>query len=334
MISVVTVTYGNRWQYLQQMISPLLGEKNISRIVIVDNGSNYDLRLELDNLHSSKIHLIQLANNTGSANGFKSGIDFVQEKNETAFVYLLDDDNVIQENTINALIYFWDSSGAKNKNVQVALLSLRNDRKYLVNAARGESLLTLFPNGNLFLGFDLLRLPRILLLKIKSKYFRNRKNEMKARKIPMAPYGGLFFHRDIISVIGLPDDRFFVYTDDFEFTYRITKTHGEIWLIPESEIQDVSINQLYRSKHSLFRSRYLEAKGNIAYFSVRNPTFFSSRKLVTSQTIFRINIAVYTCYLFLLAIFTGKLKRFKIYLKAVSDGLKGNFEIKQINNGE
>ena len=53
------------------------------------------------------------------------------------------------------------------------------------------------------------------------------------------PYGGLFFHRSIIDIIGLPDTNYFLYGDDFDFSYRITKKGGKIFLVTQSVIEDL-----------------------------------------------------------------------------------------------
>jgi len=218
MISVVTVTYGNRWEYLQQTVTRLMKDQNVSRIIVVDNGSSYDLKFKLNELRSVKIQLLPVDVNKGSAFGFKYGITHLLGIGDTSFIYLLDDDNLILENSIEYLNSFWESSSLKSKNSQLALLSLRNDRKYLIESAGGRPLHFLFPNGNLFLGFDILRFPQIFFYKMRNFFLRKRVKALNPVKIPMAPYGGLFFHRDIISTIGLPYEPFFAYTDDFSLT--------------------------------------------------------------------------------------------------------------------
>ncbi len=50
---------------------------------------------------------------------------------------------------------------------------------------------------------------------------------------------GLFFHKDLIEKIGLPDESYFLYVDDFDFTYRITKAGGEIWMVTNSHLHDL-----------------------------------------------------------------------------------------------
>ena len=57
--------------------------------------------------------------------------------------------------------------------------------------------------------------------------------------VPVAPYGGLFFHKKLIDIIGYPMEDLFLYQDDFEYTYRITKNGGKIYLILNSTVKDL-----------------------------------------------------------------------------------------------
>ena len=53
-----------------------------------------------------KISLIKLSKNTGSANGFKVGIETAVK--EFNFIWLLDDDNKPRKNALEVLVEFWN----------------------------------------------------------------------------------------------------------------------------------------------------------------------------------------------------------------------------------
>ncbi|MBA2407987.1 MAG: glycosyltransferase [Chitinophagales bacterium] len=326
MISVLTVTYGNRWHLLNRVLMRLIEDETISFILIVNNDVSYNISLLVSELNTSKIKLLNLDKNYGSAKAYNIGLSYLAELNKVNLIWLLDDDNLPLPNASRVLLKYWSLISCHDKNESRALLSIRKDRKYLMDAAHGLPVKMVFPRGNLFLGFGIVELVNIIIYKISRKKFLKKGTLLESIKIPMAPYGGLFFHKNILFKIGLPDERFFVYVDDFEFTYRITKTGGEIWLISESEIVDIDDSWIIKTQQGLFKSRYLQQADFRPYYTIRNYTYFAKYNLVTNPVLFIINILIYSLYVFFIAFASGKLQEFKVFCRAIREGIRGDLE--------
>ncbi|MFN3315563.1 MAG: glycosyltransferase, partial [Raineya sp.] len=93
-VCAVTVTYGNRFHLLEKLLNALQ-EIAVSEVVIVSNGSSQEsseaLKKYLES-YNKKFYLLELPNNTGSAGGFRLGIETAL-KGECDFIWILDDDN-------------------------------------------------------------------------------------------------------------------------------------------------------------------------------------------------------------------------------------------------
>jgi GT2 family glycosyltransferase len=328
MIGVLTITNGRRWHLLSQTLTFIKRETLIKKIIIVNNAVPYNLENEVKKLDTEKIIVITMTHNIGSAGAFKKGLKFFYDDPDLEFIFLLDDDNLPNRNgIISGLLNKWRMLSVNGANKKVGLLTLRNDRKYLNNVVLGEPIKRNFPNGNLFLGFGIIELPQIVWYKIFKKLKCTLFTKKNLIKIPMAPFGGLFIHKSLLNIIGYPDERFFLYVDDFEWTHRITMNKGEIWLIADFEIIDTDIAWINSTKQTFFHSRYLEQGDFKSYISVRNYTYFAKNHLAKIKILFIINIVVYLIYVFVIALFRKKLSQYKLFISAIRDGWRGNFQL-------
>ena len=142
--------------------------------------------------------------------------------------------------------------------------------------------------------------------------------------MPYVPYGGLLLHRSIINDIGYPDERFFLYVDDSEYTHRITQSGATIWLIPSCKIVDVDKSQGLGYKKVFLHSQLLDQWNFRTYYHVRNRIYFYSECFTGNKLIFKINKALYLAYLRLISLASNKSAAYKKLVVAVNDGLTGN----------
>jgi GT2 family glycosyltransferase len=237
-VCCVLVTYGDRFHFLEDVVHALLGQA-VNRIFIVDNGSTANSRDRLEELKGrcpEKIRIIQLPENTGSATGYKAGMKEAYRCGDCEFIWLLDDDNMPQGNALEVLIENWKSlRGGKDKDI--ALLSLRKDRKLFLDISTGVPVSKCFRRRSSFLDFHILDLPSIALRRALHRRMTGSGKGAGKAVIPFAPYGGLFFHKSLLDRIGYPNEDFFLYHDDSEFTYRITALGGSIYLIADSIVE-------------------------------------------------------------------------------------------------
>ncbi|WP_461450613.1 glycosyltransferase [Mucilaginibacter sp.] len=321
----ITVTYGNRWHLVNQIINRLLRLDHISNIVVVNNGSGYNVKEKLNELNDDRVILVDCEENLGSAGGYNRGIAYAHQNTDADFFWLLDDDNLPEEDALAALLN--SRSEINMPNDQLALLSLRTDRELDHKFAHGADPYKYYLIPDDFLGFSFLRIGRNKLMKLvqKRKQQSTVVNQMLDKvKMPYAPYGGFFFHREMADKIGYPDERFYLYVDDEEYTYRVTGNGGSIWLIPASKINDIDTTDVrVEYKLSQFSSKYLDLWNFRMYYRVRNSIYFHKKTTLKNPVIFNINKMLFLGKLKALSIISSKQKEYSEFVAAVTDGLQG-----------
>lgn len=320
-VCVLTVTYGNRWAFLAQVLRRVLSFAEVVQVVIVDNASDFKAIKEVRQFRDTRLKVINNVDNQGSAGGYKQAVEFAHLFVDTDFIWLLDDDNLPDENALANLLQKWDEiSGADDEK---ALFCLRTDRKPHIKIAQGENPYRYYLVPNNFLGFSLTRIFYNRFLKLQDR-FKKPGTFKDHVKIPYVPYGGLLLHHKIIDKIGYPNENFFLYVDDSEYTYRITASGGTIWLIPESKITDVDQSQGINYRKKIFASSFLNQWNFRIYYHVRNRLFFYKPITVKNEFLFNLNKSIFLNWLKLISIISSKQREYQKLLIAVSDGLNSN----------
>lgn len=329
-VCCVLVTYANRSHLLLRVVEEL-SRQGITKIVIVDNASVEQSAVEIERLarDNKSVVVYRFPTNEGSAKGFKKGLEMACET-DCDFIWILDDDNLPTSGVLQSLKRQWEQiSLSGNKEEKLALLCMRADReefKRVLGKGTSEAIL---PPRNSFMGFHI----REIFLKLKERIMPSGKPEIALRETPLrvdaAPYGGFFFHKEMLRVNGLPDDSFVLYIDDLDFTYRITRAGGEIWLIPECIVGDIDKSfYLPESKKILYHSSLDTPKEAFAYYVVRNSVYFAARNRVTSKSVFILNKYLFILFISLAAIIRGKFKRLWLIYTAIGDGIQGRMGAK------
>ncbi|QJW56694.1 hypothetical protein HL670_03591 [Serratia plymuthica] len=319
-ICVVIVTYGERAHLVKQVVDSCAGE-TVKKIIIVDNGSGDDNKNKLAsiaNTYPQVVDILTMASNTGSAGGFHAALEKASAVNETDFILALDDDNKIELKDIHKLEEYWQQNVDKSAEDNTVLLALREDRLHYMQfiATRNDDVLLGAKNS--FMGFHIANY-------LKKIFGNSTEKKVYPEKIvsPIAPYGGMFFHRSLLRRHGLPKKEMFLYCDDTEFSYRITKAGGEIIIIPDAKIIDLDQSWDSGARKKRFNSPVLETKDDFrVHYSFRNRVFFERENLVTNKIVYYSNILIYLANLTVKAVYHGKLSRVKFVIKSICDGLK------------
>jgi GT2 family glycosyltransferase len=322
-VCVVTVTYGNRFNLLKQVVDAAFKE-GVYKVIVVDNNSEPESRKKLKEyekeLGSQKIKVLYLDDNYGSAGGFKRGLEEAYNDPDCEFIWLLDDDNKPMKGALQVLLDFWNSV----KEEDSALLSYRFKREYPAKESiiynKPEIVLGL---KNSFLKFHIREFPKKIFRYLERIFLKKHNISMEEDygfgSVPVAPYGGLFITKSIINKIGFPDESFYLYEDDTEWTYRITKNGGKIYLILNSKIDDIDLSPTVpRNAQQTQFYMISRAESFRVYYSIRNRVYFEINNLVSNKIIYWINIFTY-----LLLISLSSTKNLKIIIKAIRDGFKG-----------
>jgi GT2 family glycosyltransferase len=323
-IACLIVTYGDRWQYLSQVVTACLGSNHTAAVVILDNASTYDVASEVQNLQDSdRVKVIRSDRNTGSAGGYNQVIAFGQTLDNIDYYLMLDDDNVPQKDTIERLCLYAAASSTN------ALMCVRPDREELVYAANNSTGLALKKNS--FLGFSIRSILR--------EHLRLQGNSTSAQSnLEYAPYGGLFVSREALISTQLPLKDYFLYVDDHEYSSRIAANFGGIKIVRDAVVIDVERSWNLPKANSippLFDPNSSEIR---AYYGTRNRAHFEKQSLINSNSEYFLNMFLYTAWLLIKSFRHGLLpkqavRRLRLLKTAVTNGRNGHLgEIQSINS--
>lgn len=321
-VTVVTVTYGRRWCFLSEVLRALLPNEHIATIIVVDNGSEENIAALTRGLGSNKVHVISMGHNRGSAAGFKRGIEEACARGKGELIWLLDDDNKPEPECLARLLAYYQALGNDPNNCFLALRERQRDQVELINMGYSAD-----PRPNSFLGFHW----RDIVRKIVKRMRRKQANGLAGikfalAKVAYAPYGGFLFHRSWVNKVGLPDESFFLYGDDHEYTWRFTQQGASIWLCANCRIIDIDISW-HHQKHDANPFLSPKASAMRMFYASRNRAYFEKAYLTTNILAYAFNIVLYISFMLVKSMVRererrGVLKRLVLFIKALRLGWK------------
>ncbi len=247
----VVVTF-NRRALLEKCLDALAAQtRALDRILVVDNAST-DGTPEWVATERPDVDLLALEENAGGAGGFHAGLA-AAHAGGAEWVWLLDDDTIARPDALAALLAVDEGHDGRG---------------------RGD-------------------LPRPLLLSSRAEWVDGRLHPMNfpafkrdlAAVIDAAEHGvipfrtatfvSLLVHRDAVDRFGLPCREYFIWSDDIEYTARVTR-HAPGYFVPDSVVVHET-----REAHTA-----ITESGGRFYFHVRNslwmlrsPAWNSAEKL-------------------------------------------------------
>lgn len=192
-ITAVVVTY-NRLNLLKMSLSSILNQNhNLKNLIVVDNASTDGTREYLKNLEQKEKNIvgIYLEKNIGGSGGFYEGIKKAIEL-ECDWVWIMDDDTIVRKNSLEKLIN--EVSCYENIGFLCSKVLWNNDDVHYMNIPFSVPLL----NGNPFNQYD----DKLL--------------------VKSCSFVSVLINSEVIREIGLPYKEFFIWSDDSEYTQRIT----------------------------------------------------------------------------------------------------------------
>lgn len=250
-VIAVVVTY-NRKELLKESIEALLKQdyKNCD-ILIIDNASTDGTKEYInDLLKNKKVHYENTGANLGGAGGFNYGIKKAYEIG-CDFVWIMDDDCIVHNDSLTKLLE----------------ADKKLDGNYGFLASK-----VLWKDGT------------ISKMNIQKKTFSRwlKDYDKNYQKIVMSSFVSLFIKMPIIKELGLPIKDFFIWTDDWEYTRRISRKY-DCYYISSSVVTHKSkqnegasiatvddrlerFKYLYRNDCVLYRGERLKGK---ILFSIR-----------------------------------------------------------------
>jgi GT2 family glycosyltransferase len=322
-VDVVIVTYGERWQFLSQVLSSLAGDPLVSSIFVVDNCSAYLVSQRVRQKGWGNVHVLRMEQNLGSAGGFAAGLKAAASHRENVLVWLLDDDNRPGADALPRLLACHELLG---RDPAYVLLAHRPSRLEQREALEGRQRIAV--RSNSFAGFHIAEVPAKLRMKLSGHSASDGPRVgLPLVSIGYAPYGGLLLHKRWIDQAGLPARDFYLYGDDHEFTSRLVQEGAAIVLCGTSIVEDLETSWGLRptqvpaliSKHSDPRRLYL---------TLRNRAFWESRQFVGSTPMYFLNVATYLAFLAVVALLRERDvravgKRLRLLVAAIRAGRQG-----------
>lgn len=193
-VIAVVVTY-NRKELLKECIENLINQDyNNLEILVIDNHSTDGTKEFIkEYINDKKIIYMDTGANLGGAGGFNYGIREAY-KIGCDFVWIMDDDCIVHKDTLSNLI-----NADKKLNGKYGFLSSK----------------VLWKDNS------------ICTMNIPKRSFSRwvKDFDTNYQKISMASFVSLFVKSEIIKEIGLPIKDFFIWTDDWEYTRRISRKY-------------------------------------------------------------------------------------------------------------
>lgn len=295
-VMAVVVTY-NRKELLKECIDALLiQEYDNCDILIVDNASTDGTKEFIkEELQNNKVHYVNTGTNLGGAGGFNYGIKEAC-KIGCDFVWVMDDDCIVHKTSLTELIKV------------------------------DEQL-----NGNYgFLSSKVLwKDNSICTMNIQKRKFSKWLDdfEKNIQPIAMASFVSLFIKSSVVEELGLPIKEFFIWTDDWEYTRRISRKYKCYYIATSIVTHKSKLNEGANiatvEGDRLERFKYL----------YRNDVVLYRREGIKGWVLLYLRILLHKLRI-LKSNKTDKQERIQIINKAIKEGKKFKPEIEYVNYGK
>ena len=293
-VVVVTVTYNSN-EYLKKCIEHLNNQTyKVFKIIVVDNHSTEEIHKLNMKLQSDNVEILYLDTNTGGAGGFEYGMKHSQKYNPD-WVWLMDDDAFPESDCLSNLLSFKDK-----ENVGCLCPAIFGDNLKAYQIYHHKKMSKFFVEKPAFQSFEMF--PEIFTVEANA-------------------FVGPLVKQEVINELGVADGQLFIYGDDTEYTFRISRKY-KVYVVKNAKInhRDVIINDKtndYKSwwkDYYNYRNRYLLIKKYATSFL---------QKLI-SVSLLKTNIRKRILGSLLKRKYKGyRAIRIKLFKQALRDGRKG-----------
>jgi GT2 family glycosyltransferase len=254
--------------------------KNIDGEIIVIDNSSVDRTPQLIKEYFPEVIFIGNQDNKGFAKANNQGI----AKSKGEFVVLLNPDTIVSEDTFTTCLAFMDQhpdAGA------VGVRMLDGSGRFLPESKRGlPTLMASF-----------MKMSGLYSLFEKSakmnRYYQGHIGEHETAKIEVLSGAFMFIRKKILDRIGWLDEDFFMYGEDIDLSYRITKEGADIYYLPTTSIihykgestRKSSLNYIltFYQAMLIFTKKHPEFKGQ--QYLIRLAIYFQGLITLISQMI-------------------------------------------------
>ena len=136
----------------------------------------------------------------------------------------------------------------------------------------------------------------------------------------------MFFHKNLLNTIGYPREEFYLYADDHEWSHRVIKNDGSIYVIMDSIVVDIDDNLNGEKSTSMFDAYINKNSSFKVYYAMRNKIIFEMESRVTNKIIYRINKFLFIVILNLFKR-NHNTKRYDVIIQAINDAERKKFRV-------
>ena len=205
---------------------------------------------EKENKLKNPIIFIQAGENRGFAAGNNIGIKYALKKDDFEYIWLLNNDTVIEKNALEKLIYTANKTSGKFFGT-----TLFYYHKPLVFQAVG--------GGNLN---NLFGIPKIL----GKNFNKNHIKKLTIKELDFITGASFFMSKDIILKVGLLNENYFMYWEDTDWSLRMIKKGYRPDVVIDSIVYHKESNSIgFKS----FKQQELDMQNTLNFYFLHRPLF-------------------------------------------------------------
>lgn len=241
-VAAVLVTY-NRVDLLKKCLSQLLIQPTeLSKILVIDNHSSDGTEIYMSKMIKQNHQIIysRLSNNLGGAGGFAEGIKQAMSL-DVDYFWIMDDDTIPNSDTLSNLL-------AADEQLQSKWSFLSSNVRWVDNkAARMNQLTT-------------------------QKYWSDEINNGLVA-VKTGTFVSILIKKDDVRRVGLPISEFFIWSDDTEYTIRLSNKITGYFVINSTVTHETKVNLSVDLVHERDKNKIKRY-----YYSLRNGFYIARRE--------------------------------------------------------
>lgn len=206
-VSAIVVTF-NRLSWLKKVISSLESQTySIEQIIVIDNCSTDGTKDWLAQFYTNEqFSILHTKTNLGGAGGFAKGMEVAMAMGND-FLWIMDDDCVPEQNTLEALVRSWTWFKLNTPYTPGFTCSL-------VKFQDTEDICEM-------------NIPKPIW--DWTRYYNN--TEIPVMLVETCSFVSCLIHRDKVKEVGLPYSEYFIWYDDSEYTRRLSRSYPGVCVL-------------------------------------------------------------------------------------------------------
>lgn len=312
-LSIAIVTYGDvqRLQHFTAAYQAACAYTK-SHVTVIANGVTGEYYSALSSLIGgvARSTLVRLSSNLGSQGGFERAMHEAHTSNPGSPCLLLDDDNVVTEESIDLALSDLHELGPLNV---IAFAKRRRSASGMTDPPAK------LPRST-FLNFDL---GSAVMRRLRTPVDVPSQAPTSLVPVHYAPYGGLLLSADSLGMLlTVPAPTYVVYEDDIFLTSALVDRGYSVWYSGRSYVEDLTEvwHDPAGKKAGRLKTLALGAPGFRSFYYVRNRAHFEKHHWQTGRARYRMNKVIVLAYISLMAFRAGNFRQWSFLIKAISAG--------------